>query len=1211
MRSSLRAAFAAPIALLLVGAGLVAAPMPAAFAAQDVTIGFVSATNTVSEATSSAIVDLIITTSDGLPLASSVQVTFAHTGGTAANGVDVNPNIGTVTFSSVVPVNQAMPFLAASIYSDDVVEPNETFQLTMSNVTGATVTQASTTITISNDDVATVTVADVSQPEGNTGTSTMPFTAQVDKAVQGGFTLDYTTANLTATAGSDYVAASGTLTFAGTANESHGLSVTINGDTAVEANETFRLSFPSATSSVAAGGLIITDTAIGTIANDDSTVVTIGDVSVTEGTSGTTLATFTATLTGAVSGGFTVNYGTTNGTANAGSDYVAAIGTLTFAGTDTETETFTVTVNGDTTVEADETFTVSFNTVSNAGVSITDTATATITNDDAAAVTISDVSVTEGNAGTTAMIFTAALDNAVQGGFTVNYATANGTATTADNDYVAATGTLSFTGTAAQTRTFTVTINGDTTVESDEILAVSLNTVSNAGVTITDTAIGTIEDNDAAAVTIANVGQSEGNAGTANLTFSATLSNAVQGGFTVNYATADGAATAADNDYVAATGTLTFAGAASEVQTFTVTINGDTKVEPNEAFFVVMNTSSQPAVDATDTASGIITNDDTGEVTISDVSVAEGNAGTSVLTFTATSSHAVQGGYTVNYATANVTATAGVDYLAATGTLTFAGSAGEPQTFSVTITGDTEVEPNETFQVSLNTVSNANVTITDTAIGTITNDDSASVVIDDVSVAEGDSGTTTMTFTATLLGGAPGTVTVPYLAVGGSAVAGSDFMPTSGTLSFSGAANETLTFTVPVYGDSTVEDDETFRIWLFTASDTTVDTTDTATATITNDDTATITVGNAAAIEGSSMMFTVAIDNAIDGGVYVPWQITAGTADANDVPLTAGGLLFTGSANEIRTIIVPALSDTLVEGDETFTLSLGTAASSDVDTSDTGTGTVIDDDVLTVALAVTSATTPENGGAIGYTVSLSDEFPATSTVTATFTLTGRGANGVDYTTAQLTHTYSVGDTSTVYSRATIDDGLLEGDEDVTITLTGVTVTGTQFLTAVGTTTGTTTIVDNETTTVEIVADQATATEGSSALRTFTVRLGLVNNTAAPIVIAYTTAGTAGSADVAPLAGTVAIPVGADRATIVVAPLADALVEGDETLDITLVSASFSAVTLGATVVASMTILDVAVTAALASTGTELLPVLLLAALLLAAGILLRRRRLAR
>jgi hypothetical protein len=224
--------------------------------------------------------------------------------------------------------------------------------------------------------------------------------------------------------------------------------------------------------------------------------LSIGDASVSEGDSGTTTLTFTASLSAAAASAVTVNYATANGTASAGSDYVAASGTLTFA-VGQSSKTVSVTINGDTSVEADETFAVNLSAAS--GATIADASgQGTIVNDDVApplpTLSIGDVTVTEGNAAVTAT-FTVSLSAAATGAVTVNYATADGTAL-AGSDYTAASGSVSF-AVGESAKTLIVTIGGDTVVEPDENFAVNLSGAS--GATIADAAArGTIVNDDVA-----------------------------------------------------------------------------------------------------------------------------------------------------------------------------------------------------------------------------------------------------------------------------------------------------------------------------------------------------------------------------------------------------------------------------------------------------------------------------------------------------------------------------------------------------------------------------------------------------------------------------------------------------------------------------------------------------------------------------------------
>src|SRR5262249_9285223 len=139
---------------------------------------------------------------------------------------------------------------------------------------------------------------------------------------------------------------------------------------------------------------------IGTINNDDPLPdLSINDVAVTEGNSGTTNAVFTVSLSAASGRTVTVNFATTNGTATAGSDYAATNGTLTFA-PGTMTRPITVRVNGDALNESDETFFVNLSTAVNASLSDTQ-GLGTIVNDDPLpGLAINDVTVNEGNTGT-------------------------------------------------------------------------------------------------------------------------------------------------------------------------------------------------------------------------------------------------------------------------------------------------------------------------------------------------------------------------------------------------------------------------------------------------------------------------------------------------------------------------------------------------------------------------------------------------------------------------------------------------------------------------------------------------------------------------------------------------------------------------------------------------------------------------------------------
>ena len=669
-----------------------------------------------------------------------------------------------------------------------------------------------------------------------------------------------------------------------------------------------------------------TDTATGTITNDDGALanVTITDASVAEGET----LTFTVTLDEAVSGGLTVTPSFTDVTATKGTDYTENTAALTFAGTAGETQTFTVATTEDALAEPDETFTVGLAlSGTQALVAATDRATGTITNDDGemANVTIADASAAEGET----LTFTVTLDKAVSGGLTVTPDFTDVTATKG-TDYTENTAALSFTGTAGETQSFTVATTEDTAVEPNETFTVGL-TISGttATVTATDTATGTITNDDGGAtVTIADASAEEGD----SITFTVTLDKAVSGGLKVTPSFTDVTATKG-TDYTENTTALTFAGTEGEQKTFTVATTEDSDKEHHETFTVGLAVSGTSAtVAATDTATGTITDDDgaLAAVTIADASAEEGDS----ITFTVTLDNAVTGGLKVTPSFTDVTATEGTDYTENTSALSFTGTAGETQSFTVATTEDTAVEADETFTVSL-AVSGATATVTasDTATGTITNDDGgATVTIGDASAEEGDSITFTVTLDKAVQDGL--TVTPSFTDV--TATEGTDYTENTTALEFAGTEGETQSFTVATTEDTDKEHHETFTVGL-TVSETTatVAATDTATGTITNDDgaLAAVTIEDASANEGDSITFTVTLDNAVSGGLKVTPSFTDVTATkGTDYTENTSALTFTGNAGETKSFTVTTTEDTAIEADETFTVGLAvTAATATVD----------------------------------------------------------------------------------------------------------------------------------------------------------------------------------------------------------------------------------------------------------------------------------------
>jgi hypothetical protein len=436
--------------------------------------------------------------------------------------------------------------------------------------------------------------------------------------------------------------------------------------------------------------------------------------------------TVTVTRTGGANGYVQVNFSTVNATAIAGQDYEAASGTLYFGPGETSL-TFDVPVNEDTLDEANETFLVKLiNPTSGATLGTPNTSTVTIAdNDTAGTLQFSAAAVSVNESAATATV-TVTRTGGAASGVSVNYATTNGTAT-AGTDYTTASGTLTFEANETS-KTFTVPILEDTRDEPNETVALTLSSPT-GGATLgsPNPATLTIIDNDATpTLSINNASAVEGNSGASNMTFTVTLSAASGQAVSVNWATANATATA-PGDYTTGSGVLTF-NAGETTKQIIVAVVGDTIVEPNETFVVNLLTATNAAI-ADNQGTGTINNDDIGgslQFSASSAAIGEG-AGNIVLTVTRAGGAA--SGVTVNYTTANGTATAGVDYTTASGTLTF-GMSETSKTITVPILNDTIVEGGETFTVTLSAAAGGATLGTPVAITvTITDNDTCSYTI--------------------------------------------------------------------------------------------------------------------------------------------------------------------------------------------------------------------------------------------------------------------------------------------------------------------------------------------------------------------------------------------------------------------------------------------------------------------------------------------------
>ncbi len=306
--------------------------------------------------------------------------------------------------------------------------------------------------------------------------------------------------------------------------------------------------------------------------------IRITDVTAVEGNSGSTEFIFSVVLDTATAEPITVNYGTIQGTATQGSDFLITAGTLVFAPGELS-KTITVEVNGDTTTESNEEFIVQLFSPINAVLADAQ-GVGTILNDDAI-VTFADVAVTEGDSGSATATFNVVLSNATSESISLGYQTVAGTATpglsAVGGDYIETNGTLTF-APGETSKSFTVAVNGDTTVEDAETFVANL-TLTSGSVQLPDTqATGTIQNDDIALANISSPSITEltGSNNTVNFTVGLTTPNAFD--VTVDVQTVDGTATGG-SDYIALPPTTVTIPAGMTSVTQSVTIIGDTDFE--------------------------------------------------------------------------------------------------------------------------------------------------------------------------------------------------------------------------------------------------------------------------------------------------------------------------------------------------------------------------------------------------------------------------------------------------------------------------------------------------------------------------------------------------------------------------------------------------------------------------------------------------------
>ena len=771
-------------------------------------------------------------------------------------------------------------------------------------------------------------------------------------------TIDYLIENVGTTSGSDYTdttPTATTLTWAEGDSDPKDITITLEDDALWEpAAEQFTVTLVEA--SITGGAALLTPS-VQTITINPSDPITIAISApvpdpVPEGDTGDpdVPVTFTVTYSGGtLETPMSISWATVDGTATAGSDYTAA-----GAGFDLPVNgdpvDLVVNVLGDNDPEGNETFSAQLSesfdlvTLAGGGASV-----ATIEDDDApdegtfSITSISPNPVMESTGLVTVTVSRITDVNTLLAA-SVNIATSDGTAlnvgaAAGDYEAIPAATTLDWAADDKADKTIDIVINDDEAGEPQEDFTVTITPVATEQIGTGSGVVNIVADPTVAVnPTVYTVSEDGG-----SVVVTVELANPNTAVTTVNYTTTDGSATAGD-DYTTTSGTLSWTPPDSAPKGITIPILADADETGPESFTVDLST----CVNCTITAAQATVNVEEGEVqeptpgnlAFSPTSILVGE-GTGIAGIVVTRTSGTDGDVTIGWETVAGTATSPDDFVAASGTLSWADGVGGNQIIPVTITDDAVPEPSESFTVQFvadsETGTEGDPTVSATSVTvTIADDDSndpGDFSVIPTNVNEGDG---VINVSVTRDNGSNGAVSVTYVTVSGTATGANpadpltdDYLYTTGTLDWADGDSSAKIIPVTIVDDAEVETEESFTVELSAPTGGASIANGTAAVTIfDNDGGGTFSISDVTVFEidqQATVTVTRSNDNNTSASVF--WQTFDGTAEDengdNDYTSAFGEEVWLdGDTSDTRTITIPIIPDDKVEGDEFFTVTI-------------------------------------------------------------------------------------------------------------------------------------------------------------------------------------------------------------------------------------------------------------------------------------------------
>lgn len=856
----------------------------------------------------------------------------------------INPCDSSIT----IPAGKTWAEIVVPTVEDQLIEDDERFRVLISNASLGTITDDSAVVTILDDDDVTLSVADASVEEGESARVVVSLNQSADFDISFDWLghSNFSAPNL-ATHAVDYCSGvidpcSGTATIP-KGRTSVVLSVPTDEDFLLEGDEVFRVSVSNPTY-----GTVKDPDGTVTIEDDDDVEISVTDGSTMEGDSATVDIRLNKPAEQVVSVDWVAHSNFTGiNKATYGVDYctdtfIPCSGTVSIP-VGQMSASVTVPTTHDTELEPNEKFRISIDNASY-GAIVDDFGEITIVDNDDIQITVSDTDVTEGDYALIDINVSPATSQSI----TVQWeAHSNFPAThvaTKTVDYCGGTWFMDpcsgFAVIHPWTTKTTVSVptDDDTAVEEDEVFWFEIWNADYG--TITDSVgVVTIIDDDGNSgpqepyINIGDVTVFE-DAGLAVLNL--TLSEATSQAVTVTYETVNVTAMYPD-DYEYETGQVTFP-PMQTTATVDIVIHDDTLQEPTELFHVDLSNPQNAVLGDASGTVAIIDNDDAlPEITIEDATVDE-DAGSVSLLVELSQPHDET--VSVDWATLDTgSASDPADYVGDTGTLTF--PAGVTQQFVVvTIQDDVVEEPDETFEVNLSNAVEATITDGTGVVTIVDNDGDPDITISDVTVPE-DQGPAELT--VTLSWAHDVAVNVDFETHDGTAIAGLDYTQATGTITFAVGETE-RTISVPIINDSELEQDETFTVTLFNATNGVI-VDGTGVVTIDDDEELVISIDTAVTVaEGVAAAPTVTLSpGPVSWPVTVNYVTTDGTAtDPHDYNGANSSFVIPANTPSMAVPSIPTVLDTITDDGETFTVTISSDEATVQAGSDLSTVTITD-----------------------------------------------------------------------------------------------------------------------------------------------------------------------------------------------------------------------------------------------------------------------------